>query len=355
MAYTTIDDPSAHFQTKAYSGSGTTQSITNDGNSDLQPDWLWIKSRDGTYDHEVVDSTRGTTKYLYPNLTNAENTSSTKVTSFNSDGFTLNSLAGSPFNSATNTYVAWQWKANAGSTSSNTSGTITSTVQVNSDAGFSIVTYTGTGTAATVGHGLGVAPKFYVVKNRGATGTNWTCYHEGLTSNQYYLYLDTVAGQSNSVDFWNSTSPTSSVFSIKASSDNVNNSYNYVAYCFAEKQGFSKFGKYVGNGSLTNGPFVYTGFKPAFVMIKAIDAAKNWTMFDNKRLGYNGGMYFLYANDTAAEGESPSSGAHIDLLSNGFKIYDNWTLTNANTVNYIYMAFAENPFVTSTGIPTPAR
>jgi hypothetical protein len=352
MAYTNIDDPSANFYTYAFSKSAGTGSVTFDANSDLQPDFLWVKSRSNADSHELWDSTRGVNSTLFSDNSGAEDTSANRIVSFDTDGFTWGNAGNL---NAAGDFVSWAWKANAGSTSSNTSGTITSTVQVNSDAGFSIVTYTGTGTAATVGHGLGVAPKFYVVKNRGATGTNWTCYHEGLTSNQYYLYLDTVAGQSNSVDFWNSTSPTSSVFSIKASSDNVNNSYNYVAYCFAEKQGFSKFGKYVGNGSLTNGPFVYTGFKPAFVMIKAIDAAKNWTMFDNKRLGYNGGMYFLYANDTAAEGESPSSGAHIDLLSNGFKIYDNWTLTNQNTVNYIYMAFAENPFVTSTGIPTPAR
>jgi hypothetical protein len=352
MAYTTIDDPSAHFQIKLYTGDGSTlRAITNDGNSDLQPDLIWHKRRDAAVNNLLTDSSRGAFSQLVSNNSNAEGSSSTRVKSFDTDGFTVGDA--NPVNLSGGTYVAWQWKANGGTTSSNTDGSITSTVQANTDAGFSIVTYTGTGTAATVGHGLGVAPKFYVVKNRDATGTNWTCYHEGLTSNQYYLYLDSTAGQSNAVDFWDSTSPTSSVFSIKASSDNVNNAYDYVAYCFAEKQGFSKFGSYTGNGN-ANGTFIYTGFKPAFVMIKKTNGTGAWIMYDNKRNSYTGNYihYLLQANYSDAEVTNLSY--PIDFLSNGFKLRGG-SLTNDSGGTYIYMAFAENPFVTSTGIPTTAR
>lgn len=346
MPYTTIDDPSAYFQIDLHTGTGVAKSETFDGNSDLQPDMLWGKNRSSVVNHILVDSNRGVTKNLTPNSNSAEATSGTRFTAFNSDGFSVGTS--SAVNTSGDEYVVWGWKVNGGTTSSNTDGTITSTVQANTDAGFSIVTYTGTGTAATIGHGLGVAPKFYVVKNRDAAGTDWTCYHESLTSNQYFLYLNSTAGQSNIVDFWDSTSPTSSVFSIKASSDNVNNSYDYVAYCFAEKQGYSKFGSYEGNGN-ANGTFVYTGFKPAFVMTKSIDSTSDWNLFDHKREGYNVDNDTLEANDTAAE----STTDMIDLLSNGFKLR---IATDPNVAEtYIYIAFAENPFVTSTGIPTTAR
>jgi hypothetical protein len=346
MAYTTIDDPSAHFQTKAYSGSGTTQSITNDGNSDLQPDWLWIKSRDGTYDHEVVDSTRGTTKYLYPNLTNAENTSSTKVTSFNSDGFTLNSLAGSPFNSATNTYVAWQWKANGGTTSSNTDGTLTSTVQANTDAGFSIVTFTTDGTTKTVGHGLGVKPDIVLVKSRSAAGS-WIFITDIVDGSMDYGVLNSTAAFS-AIGY---NPPTSSVFEY-----NDNNTYTQVAYCFAEKQGFSKFGSY--KGLLGSTRPVYTGFKPAFVMIKRTDSATNahWIIMDSERGTYNSiDTEKLYANVNNSEASLSGDSTSTDFYSNGFRIAGTYTGVNSAGATYIYMAFAENPFVTSTGIPTTAR
>ena len=202
---------------------------------------------------------------------------------------------------------------------------------------------------------MGVKPDMIIFKNLDAA-VDWHVANKNLNNyTTYGITLNSDIAQAIYTNAMNGTEPTSSVFSIGGVDRTGSNGNEVVAYCFAEKQGFSKFGKYVGNGSTTNGPFVYTGFKPAFVMIKATDAVKNWIMFDNKRLGYNGGMYFLYANTSGAEGESPSSGAHIDLLSNGFKIYDNFTLTNQNTVNYIYMAFAENPFVSSTGIPTPAR
>jgi hypothetical protein len=356
MAYTTINDPSAHFQTATWSGSGATQSITNDGNSDLQPDWVWTKPRGIAFNHALMDSSRGvgsSGKVLVANSSNAEFTIDDYVTSLNSDGFSVGA-GDAGFNASNDTYVSWQWKANGGTTSSNTDGSITSTVQANTDAGFSIVQYTGTGTAATIGHGLGVAPAMYIVKNRDQTGTNWTVFHKDLTSNAYSLYLNDTSAQSNSVGYWNGTSPTSTVFSIKNTSGDVNtNTEDYVVYCFAEKQGYGKFGKYTGNGN-ANGAFVYTGFKPAFVMTKSTGTG-SWSMYDNKRLGYNPIDVWLRANGSDAESTSAISGDDIDLYSNGFKLRNSDNTINASGTTYIYMAFAENPFVTSTGIPTTAR
>ena len=352
MAYTTIDDSSAHFQTALYTGTGSSLSITNDGNSDLQPDVCWIESRSSsTYNNILTDSTRGSTKVLTVQGTDTEANVTNSITSYNTDGFTLGTWGHVNYNGVT--YVAWQWKVNGGTTSSNTDGTISTTIQTNSDAGFSICRHDGNGTAgATFGHGLGVKPSF-IISKRTDSITNWRCYHSSLGATKHIL-LNTDGASVTSTDTWNNTEPTSSVVTVGSSSRTNASGSPILFYVFAEKQGFSKFGSYVGNGSTTDGPFVYTGFKPAFVMIKATDAVKNWTIFDNKRY-YNGNMYYIYANSITNEGESPSSGAHIDFLSNGFKIYDNWTLTNQNTVNYIYMAFAENPFVTSTGIPTTAR
>ena len=361
MAYTTIDDPSAYFQAETYTGAGANTSVTFSGNSDLKPDFLWIKNRGAAYGHFVVDSNRNISyaqnssnaPYLETESAAAENNNQNWMQSVNTDGFTtgisehINSNSGSSF-------VAWAWKANGGTTASNSNGSITSTVQANTDAGFSIVTYTGTGTAATIGHGLGVAPAMYIVKNRDQTGTNWTVFHKDLTSNAYSLYLNTTAAQSNSVGYWNGTSPTSTVFSIKNTSGDVNtNTEDYVVYCFAEKQGYSKFGKYVGNGS-QDGPMVWTGFKPAFVIMKRTDNTGAWHLFDNKRSGYNYANDVLQPQASAAE-LSGQTYQFVDLLSNGFKVRRATHGPNISGGTYIYMAFAENPFVTSTGIPTTAR
>jgi hypothetical protein len=354
MAYTNIDDPSAYFQAKTYTGNAIDDTpITNDGNSNLQPDWIWFKRRSSTENHVLADSTSGVTKWLFSNLTNGEGTSTARLKSFDTNGFTLGDTGST--NQSGGTFVAWQWKANGGTTSSNTDGSITSTVQANTDAGFSIVEYTGTGTAATIGHGLGVAPAMYIVKNRDQGGTNWTVFHKDLTSNAYSLYLNDTSAQSNVVGYWNGTSPTSTVFSIKNTSGDVNtNTEDYVTYCFAEKQGYSKFGSYVGNGS-SSGPLVWTGFKPAFVMTKASSSTSSWMMYDYKRLGYNPIDVALRANGDDPESTSLIPGDDIDLHSNGFKLRNSNATLNANGTTYIYMAFAENPFTTSTGIPTTAR
>jgi len=348
MAYTNIDDPSAYFQTKTYTGNSGVQFVTNDGNSDLQPDWVWIKNRTVGYSHQLYDSSRGTTKALFSDLTNAETTVSNGLVTFNTDGFGVNSAAAVNENEL----VAWQWKANGGTTSSNTDGSITSTVQANQDAGFSIVTWAGTNSTATIGHGLGVAPKFIIVRARDkGVPTSWIVFHkDGSTSDDDYFILQGTFAKGTQAGLWNNQYPSSTVFGV-ANDFWVNSaSTNYIAYCFAEKQGYSKFGKYVGNAN-ANGTFVYTGFKPAFVMVKRSDGTSDWTILDSKRPGYNLINKRLVANSSAAE----ATYNVLDFVSNGFKFRDGDGIWNGSGSNYIYMAFAENPFVTSTGIPTTAR
>jgi len=358
MAYTTIDDPSAHFQANAYSGSSNPQTITNDGNSDLQPDFLWSKRRDSAAPHYLFDSTRGVNSSLSSNDADAEDTATGYLASFNSDGFTTGSDSALAYSGRT--YVAWQWKANGGSTSSNSSGSITSTVQANTTAGFSIVKYTGNGTqGATIGHGLGVVPNVVLVKGI-SIGDSWTMLHTGIASDFQtdMIKLDeTGAAQDNSV-FWNDTAPTSSVFTVDGAGGETKvnaNTYTYIAYCFVDIQGYSKFGGYTGNDA-TDGPFVYLGFKPAWVIIKHVDGSaggtKNWYMYDNKRSSQNVNDNTLIANGSDAE--SADSAYDIDMLSNGFKIRNAEGPIN-NAASYIYMAFAEHPFVSSKGVPVTAR
>ena len=356
MAYSDIRDPSAYFQTALYTGNNTANhAITNDGNSNLQPDLLWIKSRDAAHSHWLVDSNRGVTKGFFVESSDAERTSlaTRDVASFDTDGFTVGvPYHSSSTNSNASTKVAWQWKANGGTTSSNTDGNITSTVQSNQDAGFSIVTYTGNGSNnQTIGHGLGVQPSWWVVKNRSGGSTNWLFGASSIlggTSN--YLKLNDSSANTEYNNIWGDSPTSSTLFRVSNVSHLNTNGSNYVAYLFANKQGYSKFGKYVGNGS-PNGPFVYTGFKPAFVMTKRTDSVGGWVISDIKRSGYNGGNKELFAHLDSAE----DSDSRYDLLSNGFKIKVNYASSNASGGTYIYMAFAENPFTTSTGIPTTAR
>jgi hypothetical protein len=351
MAYTNIDDPSAHFQTATYTGSNN-QSITNDGNSDLQPDFVWIKRRSNADHHNLTNSSLGVNKQLLSSSSNAEQSRTDQIQSFNTDGFTLGTDGAGYTNSPGNTYVGWQWKANAGTTSSNTNGNITSTVQANTTAGFSIVTYTGTGSTGTVGHGLGVVPSVMIIKNR-EYAASWVVYHKDIHADaeEYGLRLNNLNARESNSGFWNNTAPTSSVFTIggNAGVNNGDNTDTLVAYCFAEKQGYSKFGKYTGAGS--GSPFVYTGFKPALVICKRIDSTNDWGIVDSKRETYNGATKTLFADLTNAE----SSTYTVDLLSNGFRPASNHSIFNQSGGSYIYMAFAENPFVTSTGIPTTAR
>jgi len=316
----------------------------------FKPDLLWIKSRSNPYDHYLMDSIRGTgnTHWLSSNLTAAEGGSSTvaNVTSLNSDGFTIGSASSfDTINQTSMTNVAWQWQAGQGSSSSNTNVSITSTVSVNASAGFSVVTYTGTGANATVGHGLGVAPQFMVFKIRNAAD-GWGVYHVSMGNTQT-MYLESTSAAVTSNTYWNNTSPTSSVFSL-GTWGRVNNSGNtYVAYCWTPIEGFSAFGSYSGNNS-TDGPMVYTGFQPKFVLIKGTGNASGWQLQDSARNTYNVVNAVLRPDLSAAE--STGYGGVLDFLSNGFKLRTTDTNYNSSSYGpYIYMAFASNPFKNSLG------
>ena len=352
MAYTTIDDPSAHFHTQLWTGNGGNQSITNDANAgDFKPDWIWTTSRSNAYNNGMFDSSRGVQKEISSNQANAEATLSGGVNSFDTDGFTFN---GASYNTNGYTFVGWQWKANGGTTSSNSNGSITSTVQANTTAGFSIVTYAGSNSASTVGHGLGAVPEVIFVKNRDASA-NWKSYHKPI-SETHTLSLNGTGAKSDQESF-NDTAPTSTVFSLLGNTDNVNRSgENFVAYCFTPIKGYSKFGKYKGNAtSGDDGTFVYTGFKPAWIMVKSSsNSGQEWVIFDNKRDTFNEMDAWLYANATTAE-DSGGDEREVDFVSNGFKFRNAGGPTSYSGRTYIYMAFAEHPFVSSEGVPVTAR
>jgi hypothetical protein len=342
MAYTTIDKADEYFNTVLYSGDNASdRAITGVG---FQPDFVWIKNRNNTNNHLLQDSVRGL-NLLVSNSTVAEQDVSSAFKSFDSDGFTITEEASWEYNNSGKTYVAWNWKA-GGTAVSNTDGTITSSVSANTTAGFSIVSWTGTGATATVGHGLGTTPKLFIVKERSEV-RNWPVVTTAIDGSWDSLYLnltDTVGTSLQSAD--------SSVFNFTSSNEYNASGQTYIAYAFADVKGYSKFGSYTGNGS-TDGTFAYTGFKPAFVIMKRSDSADNWLMKDSVRDSYNLANKRLFPNQSAAEDTSVNGS--IDILSNGFKQRGSDTLTNASGGTYIYMAFAENPFVTSTGIPTPAR
>ena len=362
MAYTTIDDPSAYFHTQLYTGSSSGQSITNDANAgDFKPDWVWIKRRDGDPNavgnghNEVFDSSRGVTKELYADLTSAEATTASSLTAFGTDGFTVGTEA--RVNSNGLSFVAWQWKANGGTTTDGSSNDSVSTSnhQANTTAGFSIVSYTGNNSAgATVAHGLGAAPTVLIVKNRDSD-RGWMVYHHKNTSAPAteYLWLDDNNATSDYEGSWNDTDPTSTVFSVGNSNETNENNSKHIAYCFAEKQGYSKFGSYTGNGS-TDGPFIYTGFKPAWVLIRQTSTAQNWILYDNKINPFNEAVTKLSPNLSGVE-DSSTGNNDIDMLSNGFKVTEDNNDMNESGQNFIYMAFAEHPFVSSKGVPVTAR
>jgi len=346
MAYSTISKPSLHFNTKLYTGNGGTQSITGIGH---QPDLVWIKQRNGTEHHSLYDAVRGATKEIASNRSNVESTVATSLTGFDSDGFTLGSWTRTNNNS--DTYASWNWKAN-GAGSANTDGSINSTVSANTTAGFSIVKWTnGTSSVQTIGHGLGVAPKMIIMKVLGNSGS-WNTYHESI-GNTHGLYLNSTAAQEDNAAFFNDTSPTSTVFTTGTNGNLVNNTL--VAYCFAEIKGYSKFGNYTGNGN-ANGTFVYTGFKPAWIMGKTSSHAGNWFMWDNKRPNeFNLVDSFLEADGNVVE-YTNNANHSIDILSNGFK-FRGGSGSNLSGRTAIYMAFAEEPLVANVGqgIPATAR
>jgi hypothetical protein len=323
-----------------WAGTGASLNVVNAAG--FKPDLVWGKSRSNAYEHALFDSVRGANKQLASNSTAAEVTQTQGLLSFNSNGFTLGTSSDSTVNNAGSgqTYVGWQWQAGQGSSSSNTNGSITSTVSVNASAGFSVVTYTGTGGAPkTVGHGLGVAPSFIVVKQRNAVD-NWVCYHSSLGATQYiYLNVTNAAGTASTM--WDNTAPTSSVFTLGSNAATNGNGTTMVAYCWTPIAGYSAFGSLTGNGS-ADGPMVYTGFQPRFLMIKRTDSTADWFLYDTARSTYNVSNLVLFPNSSSAEATGTLSG--IDILSNGFKIRGTGADINASGGSYIYMAFATSPF-----------
>ena len=350
MAYTTINKSKSYFNTVSYSGTGSAQSITGVG---FQPDWLWIKHREDVSNHKLQDVIRGSTKVLGSNEASAEATVAQGVTSFDSDGFSLGTDASVNGTGAAG-IVAWNWLAGGSQGSSNTDGSINTTyTSVNTTAGFSISQYTGTGSNATVGHGLGAAPKVVIIKNLSGT-SQWLFGTTALGFNKFLEFNLKGAAQTVSNRF-NDTNPTSSVFSIGTSSGVNNNGDSHIAYCFAEKKGYSKFGSYVGNAN-ADGTFVYTGFKPAFFLCKNSSTGNtNWLIFDNKRSPRNLVENVLKANLNSA-GENGD--LDVDFLSNGVKMRNTDGNGNENGSTMIYMAFAEEPLVANSGangVPATAR
>ena len=354
MAYTTIDDPSAHFQTHTYAFATTPadHAFTFDGNSNLKPDFSWIKRRDsGDSAHILQDSSRGVTKYLHTSATSAELTYASYLKSFNTNGLTIGGGDGATNQGSGGKGVIWAWKSGGGTTATNTAGSIDTTVQVNADAGFSIVTFTSPGSGVySMGHGLGVTPGMIIFKNREAT-SQWFTWHKDLTNLVTgRLSLERTDAEEFGTASWGA-GVTSTLFGLSVGMLTSANR-THVAYCFAEKQGYSKFGSYKATGN-SDGTTVYTGFKPAFVMIKCRTNTAEWQIYDNKRPGYNWPNYNLSPNNAAVEytGESYHN---IEILSNGFKIRLTDVAVNTAKAVYTYYAFAEQPFVTSTGIPCTA-
>ena len=339
--YTTIDNPAEYFETVLYTGngastpggSGSTQTVSS---LDFAPNLVWIKDRTSAHNHNLMDTVRGAPNILMSDATNAEITdSSDALTSFTSNGFVIGDngegTQSLELNKSSNTYVAWCWKESA-------------------TAGFDILTYTGNATNRTISHNLSAVPQVVIVK-RTDSATAWSSLHLNGAGSTHRMVLNDTAAKEDDATFWQDTDPTSSVFSLGTSSSTNVNTGTYVAYLFAEKQGFSKFGSYTGNGN-ADGSFVFCGFRPAFVMIKRTDSAGWWNIIDNKRLGYNALNPRLYPNDTSAEDATETP---LDIVSNGFKLRATSQYINYSGATYVYMAFAEQPFVNSNGVPCNAR
>jgi len=347
MAYTTINKSTDYFNTKLYTGNGgSNRGITGVG---FQPDWLWLKTRSKTNSHILIDAVRGANR-LRSNSTAAQASVSGEFISFDTDGFTVTENASNEMNNNSTTYASWNWKAGGGQGSSNTDGSINTTyTSVNTTAGFSISQYEGTGSNATFGHGLGVAPKMVIVKNIDAT-QNWFVYHQSIGATKV-IYLDLANAEQTLSQGWNNTAPTSSVVSIGTEAGVNQNGSTHIAYCFAEKTGYSKIGSYQGS---SGNSFIYTGFKPAFLLVKSNTySSGKWRIYDNKRStsGFNVIDDSLRPNTNGVEDDEVS----LDFLSNGFKWRANYVDGDSGGTGYIYMAFAEAPLVGTNNIPATAR
>ena len=352
MAYTTIDNPAEHFQVVTWTGNGTDDRAIN---IDMQPDLVWWKHRtSASYWHYLVDSSRGIGNQIYANGNNAEGThSGGHVKSYTSTGITLDD--DQAINHPSTTYVGWMWKANGSSTTTNDAsstgvGSEDSVYQANTTAGFSIVTYTGTGAIDTFAHGLGKVPNMMIIKNR-ADDLNWVVYHSGLNLwTKDLIYFNLNNAQNDHDPTFNNTAPTSSVFTVGAYTPSNDSGDNHIAYCFADMNGYQKCGVYTGNGN-ADGPFIYTGFRPAFILVKCTSHAEPWLLWDNKRIAYNVKNWRLMPNQDVVENQSEE----IDILSNGFKFRSSGAHLNGSGRNYIYAAFAEFPFVSSNSKACVAR
>ena len=342
MAYTTINKSTDYFNTKLYTGNATARTI----DVGFQPDLVWGKLRSTTGNHWLWDSIRGANYYLKSNATDANNTGGVQdLNGFVSNGFTVGT--GTRMNTNSGTMASWNWKAN-GAGSANTAGSISSTVSASTTSGFSIVSYTGTGSAGTIGHGLGVAPACIIIKTTSTT-SDWFVYHQSTGATNRTKLNQTVASATST--FINNTAPSSTVFNTEGGGASGTNGETYIAYCFAEKQGYSKFGSYTGNGN-ADGTFVYTGFKPAMVILKNTSITGNWQIMDNRRNTYNAVDTLLKPNDSIAD-QTPSDAK--DFLSNGFKLRNSAGEDNGSGNNFIYMAFAEAPLVGTNNVPCTAR
>ena len=351
MAYTTIDKPSDYFNIKLYTGTGSELALTGVG---FQPDWVWIKERNGATNQMLTDSVRGATKTLHSQNTDTESTDAQALKSFNSDGFTVGTDG--DVNTSSDTYVAWNWKAGTSFTNDASGtgiGSIDSAGSVNTDAGFSVISYTGNGSGgATVAHGLGSTLDCYIVKSRD-DGFDFRMYHKGIGATKY-LNLNQTDAAGTATNAWNDTAPTSSVFSLGSGSTVNKNTSDFIAYCFAEKQGYSKFGKYTSANS-HDSTFVYLGFKPSIIIFKntSYSGGSDWHILDRTRYTFNSSSEAVLEPNTS-DAENYSAFGEVDFLSNGFKIRNNNGISSGG-YNHIYMAFAENPFVTSTGVPATAK
>ena len=355
-AYTTIDNPELYFQTKLFTGNGSTQSITLDGSENMQPDWVWIKNRETTDGHSFYDVIRGVNKVLRSDNNVAEVSQTNGLSAFDTDGFTIGDNG--TINENADGIVSWNWKAGTSFTndaSATSIGSIDSTGSVSDTAGFSIVTWTGTGSAATIKHGLSTAPSLIITFCR-STGYHHSTFHHKNTSapETDVVYFNLTNATADDSGFWNDTLPTTSVFSVGTDNSVNQSSETYVAYCFAEKQGYSKFGSYIGNGNV-DGTFVYTGFKPAFLILKRSSTTGNWILYDNKRDIDNPVTTLLSPNQSTVESTMSTSQPRCDFYSNGFKMRGTGGDGNGSDDTILYFAFAESTFVNSKGVPNNAR
>ena len=350
-AYTTINNPELYFQVKLYTGTGSSNAITLDGDEDMQPDLVYIQRRDDEGPPMFFDSVRGATKRLQTNNTDAEATGSQQLTAFGSDGFTVGTHEDA--NNSSSTYVARCWKAGtsfSNDASATSVGSIDSDGSINTTSGVAIIRWSGTAANATIAHGI-AAPKVMLIKRISGGTESWVVYHQEISPAKHLFINNTDAENADTNNFQN-TATTSSVFSVGTYNQmNASGTNNMIAYCFAEKQGFSRFGSYTGNGN-ADGTFIYTGFRPAMVLIKRTDATDHWLIYDDQR-GYNGDIASLRPNESHSE--STASGYEIDILSNGFKARQNHDDINGSGNTYVYMSFAKAPLVNSNGVPCNAR